>query len=72
MFFSSHIANTVYHAQDLNGDGDMLDFAETLSYADDAYGGINGAWGAAPYAGGGFLLADYLEMTAQFGTGWAG
>ena len=60
-FFSSLSDDAVYHAVDRNGDGDMLDVVETLSYADSVFGGVNGPWGMANHEDGGFLLADFID-----------
>jgi hypothetical protein len=57
-YFSSFSTDTVYHARDNNGDGDMLDVAEVLSYADAAFGFLDGPSGLVAFDGGGFLLAD--------------
>ena len=57
-YFSSFSADIVYHAEDRNGDGDMLDVAEVLTYADPVFSLMDGPVGMAAYDGGGFLLAD--------------
>jgi hypothetical protein len=60
-FFSSRSADTVYHAVDHNSDGDMLDLAEVLSYADAVFGDIDGPYDMAAHDSGGFLLADLFD-----------
>ena len=60
-FFSSFSNDAVYHAVDRNGDGDMLDVIETLSYADDVFGGLNGPWGMTAHDAGGTLLANFID-----------
>jgi hypothetical protein len=57
-YFTSFSADTVYHADDRNADGDFLDVAEVLSYADAVYGLLDGPWNMVAYEGGGFLLTD--------------
>jgi len=53
--------DTLYRGRDKNSDGDFLDVGETLSYADNAFGGLNGPMGSVEYETGGFLLADFSD-----------
>ena len=57
-FVGSLSGNAIFRVRDTNGDGDALDVAEVLVYADNVYGPINGSWGLAPRP-----AADFWQPT---------
>ena len=58
VFVSAFQDNTVYLAKDNNQDGDFLDVAEVVTYADDVFGGLSFNWDLTSFDAGGFLLAN--------------